>query len=569
MLYVKRVETNAKRYGAAVDLGPKTLIVGDNGTGKSTILDALTLATNATVLDLAGRPSIVKESEIISILPRNQEVLFAQAILSDDRVCTYEIKRTPKGATRRAHVKAVDVAFPVSEARAALVGNMDTARKWLLHRLADRIDSEAMANFFHGDLWTLYQNQARLVERPGATTIDTLTAVFQHARSRLLKTTSAVTTVNHALGALGQVRNVPPKASAAHQQRIAEAEKAALRQAQLDGRISQTQSQLERLRTSLVSIEATAKKLEANVVPEPEVLPTNVPELDAALWPVIVEAIQADRTDCPACGSPFVLEDLLRRQQRMEQVGSVLAARQARDAWETEAMRVVSLLEQRQQEIAAAEVELRRLQAERDAIVVPDVEALRQEQAEMLVAQREYDRAHELRTEKTQLEKTASEQTRLVQACRAAMSSLVETAHTEFVHAVQSFLPDGYIFDLELVEKAPPPNEGEGLLQFEEDAGREVCRFGLRDPETGTLRTAVSGAEWALLNLAVGAAAITPARNRLYVLVPEERDISPETLALALKALARVPGQVILMTTTPPKGRVPKDWTVIHTPLKD
>jgi hypothetical protein len=121
---------------------------------------------------------------------------------------------------------------------------------------------------------------------------------------------------------------------------------------------------------------------------------------------------------------------------------------------------------------------------------------------------------------------------------------LLTDALTAFKAKVQSFLPATDIFNLTLSEGA-----------------REVFQAGfVRD---GTLHTALSGAEWARLTLAM-ASAILPANSQLAVITPEERALDPKTLAAVMKSLSSAPGQVIITSPIAPHGKVPAGWTVVE-----
>ena len=92
---------------------------------------------------------------------------------------------------------------------------------------------------------------------------------------------------------------------------------------------------------------------------------------------------------------------------------------------------------------------------------------------------------------------------------------------------------------------------------------REVCMFGFR--RDGELHTALSGAEWARLTIAVAAAKLRlTGHTGPSVLTPKERAWDPATLASAMRALSDAPGQVLLLSPIKPKGRLPKGWTMVE-----
>jgi len=122
---------------------------------------------------------------------------------------------------------------------------------------------------------------------------------------------------------------------------------------------------------------------------------------------------------------------------------------------------------------------------------------------------------------------------------------LLDAAVASFTARVQAFLPAADVFQ----------------LQLRDDKGKPTCDFGfMRD---GELHTAVSGAEWVRLQLALTCAVVTPDPNKLVVITPEERAFDPATLREVMVALADAPGQVILTSPIKPKGAKPKGWTII------
>jgi hypothetical protein len=129
--------------------------------------------------------------------------------------------------------------------------------------------------------------------------------------------------------------------------------------------------------------------------------------------------------------------------------------------------------------------------------------------------------------------------------CTDLVDDLVKDGRNGFIGRVQQYLPDGDTFSLVLRQNK-----------------RDVCMFGLvRD---GVLHTALSGAEWSRLTLALGAACIPEDDDTIAILTPEERAYDGVTLAAVMRSLSRAPGQVILTSPIKPRGRTPAGWTVIE-----
>ena len=150
MNYVKMLKTNVKGLnpkGRECELGPKTLLIGQNESGKSAIIEALSLATMGQVPSLFLRTGPTKkDSDLISLCPKKAESVFAQAELSDTTEIRWELFRGKKeGTTKRAVcsvtkdgvpavMNRVAVA-PLEELKAALRGSTDTSYKFFFEKL--------------------------------------------------------------------------------------------------------------------------------------------------------------------------------------------------------------------------------------------------------------------------------------------------------------------------------------------------------------------------------------------------------------------------------------------------
>ena len=93
---IKHVHTNAK-VGANVDVGEKTLIVGRNGSGKSTIINAIELALTSRVSDIAGRTDVAREADVMQLAPQGA-ALHAEVIFDDGSGASYRVE----GSTAKA-----------------------------------------------------------------------------------------------------------------------------------------------------------------------------------------------------------------------------------------------------------------------------------------------------------------------------------------------------------------------------------------------------------------------------------------------------------------------------------
>ena len=122
---------------------------------------------------------------------------------------------------------------------------------------------------------------------------------------------------------------------------------------------------------------------------------------------------------------------------------------------------------------------------------------------------------------------------------------LLEKLIPNFCMRVNEFLPKGWFFGVQL-----------------KDGNKKVFRVGLQDDNR--LRSALSGVEWATVTAAVGMAiGVSLPHNAPKLIIPEDRAWDAKTLSNVMRGFDRFDGQVIIASTIRPKGRSPKNWTII------
>lgn len=132
---------------------------------------------------------------------------------------------------------------------------------------------------------------------------------------------------------------------------------------------------------------------------------------------------------------------------------------------------------------------------------------------------------------------------KLKTSCLAAISMLVTTHMDQFLREVNRFLPDSWCVCY----------------------SREHDALGLSF-DAGPLVTALSGAEWATLVTAVSCTAASVVdEDHAVLLVVEDRAWDSATLASVMRGFSKFDGQVIMQSTTKPKGRVPRGWEIVAT----
>jgi len=553
IVYVKSIESNVKK-GVKAELGRLTLIVGPNGSGKSTIVNGVELALSGRASDVVGRAEVAKGIDLLALAPAGDDALWSRAALSDGRSAEWRCERNAKtgGAREATHAIPADVkpSFPVRAVREALAGSPATVRAWLVGRIGSGVSEAAVLGLIPEDLHGAYAELCRpLFGFPAEVLLDAREAAAKQARNAGADAKAANALADQT-GASIDPEPTDDEIEAARQ-RVRDAAVAA--SAPIKARVTYD---LPRMRATAearvadyAALDAEAQRLRADIgdAPAPN---ADVVRLRDALTRVMVFTAQKNAADCLICGSAVPhgahaamltraealtnaarndvaviegrerlarVEAVLPEAQRIAQ-DAVMAFRNASDAAST----VAAVDTEAPGRLHAAEEAVRRLESARAAWA--NVRAAKARARDLTARQRLYGDLHA--------------------AIEDAIGGVLERARRDFIGRVQSYLPPGDVFDLVL-----------------EDGGKDVCRFGfVRD---GALHTALSGAEWARLTLALAAAVTSDDEANLSVLTPEDRAFDADTLRAVMVGLTNAPGQVLLCSPVAPTGRTPKGWTVI------
>jgi hypothetical protein len=555
-VFVKSIESNVKK-GAKVELTQRTLIVGPNGSGKSSIVNAVELALTGRASDVVGRTEVAKGIDLLALAPADADALVSKATLSDGRTVEWRCERNAKtgGAREATHTLPSDVkvSFPVRQVREALAGSPATVRAWLVGRIGSTVTDAAILGMLPEDLHAAYADLTKpLFGYPAQVLLDAREAASKQARNAGADAKAA----NALAEQTGANLDVEPSDDEVERarQRVREAAVAASNTVKarvfhdlgaLRAAAEQKVAAYSTLMDNIAALEAQASGA-ANV--NVEVVRTR-----DALTRVLTFHGQQRAEECLVCSSPVRYG----QHEVMLQRAEGLAAAATRDVAALEAQERVArakaalpaALNAAQEAIArfrAAEVEM--AAADAQPAFNPDPHgALRA--AEEEVRRLESARAawQNVRAAKLRARDLSARQrlySDLHDAIEDAIGGVLERARRDFTKRVQSFLPVEDAFDLLLSEN-----------------GKEVCKFGFtRD---GALHTALSGAEWARLTLALAAAVSSDDAADLAVLTPEDRAFDGDTLTAVMRGMSNAPGQVILCSPVPPAGKTPKGWTVI------
>lgn len=553
-MFIKAVESNVKK-GAKVELAQRTLIIGPNGSGKSSIVNAVELALTGRASDVVGRVEVAKGIDLLALAPADADALWSKATLSDGRTVEWRCERNAKtgGAREPTHTLPTDVkpSFPVRQVREALAGSPATVRAWLVGRIGSAVTDTAIMGLLPEDLHAAYADLTKpLFGYPAQVLLDAREAAAKQARNAGADAKAANTLAEQTGAGLAMEPSDDDVEKA--RQRVREA--AVLASEGMKARVFydlavlRADAEQKVAAYAALNDEVTRLTVEDNQVitrPNAEVARTR-----DALTRVLTFHGQHRAEECLVCASPirFGSHDamlqraealaaaaqkdvtVLETQARLEKVKAMLpeALRVAQDA----------VLRFRDAQVAEAEApatnpdphgmlrgaeeHVRALESARAAW--QNVRAAKMRARDLSARQRLYSDLHD--------------------AIEDAIGAVLERARRDFVAKVQSFLPDTDAFDLVLTAN-----------------GKDVCQFGfVRD---GALHTALSGAEWARLTLALAAAVSSGDAADLAVLTPEDRAFDADTLRAVMVGMSNAPGQVILCSPVAPAGRTPKGWTVI------
>ena len=185
-MYITHIKTNAK-VGADTELGPKTIIVGRNGSGKSTIINAVELALTSRASDIAGRTDVAREADVMALAPAGEN-LFAEASFDNGQHASYIVEgstaKAKKAVVNRPDAAKHDEVLPIRTLKEAVLGSAQTARKYLLSKVAGDVTREYVAELMPDektrDLWT--KNVAQVPK--SVSTPDALVTVMEKAAAQ-------------------------------------------------------------------------------------------------------------------------------------------------------------------------------------------------------------------------------------------------------------------------------------------------------------------------------------------------------------------------------------------------
>lgn len=516
--YVQEITASIKGSVNA-KLGPKTLVIGKNGAGKSAVCNAIELALTGSASDIAGRAVLAKDSDLFALLaPPGEKEVSATARLSDKDTARWELAQN-----HRAERSGPQAIFPLRDVRAAILGSAETARKFVLEQAGAALSWDdvlaLVPSSLHGKLEGMTLDGAH-TSTPGRLVL-TLEAARGYARIANASVKAARESCRQASQGLG-----PPPTDAEIEASRGKNEVAEGQAARISKLIDSLAEQATTLSEQIVDLEA-----QANAVG-----PGMSPAVQTVLAAIEVH-VSAGAKQCACCGQAVDASVFTSRGDALRaKLATSIKAAELRDV-------AKKALEGARREKNAVLIEI-----DRHRGMLTDLEKVAAASAPdpTLVERRaRWASIRKQEEQALQAERDATTWTQLADACADAMGKLLGGASAAFEQRVQAFLPKDDHFGLDLI-----------------DGEREVFRVGLR--RNGKLHSALSGAEWARVTAALALSCSSDAPASMPVIViPEERAFDPDTLSSVLQAFTAADAQVIITSPVEPRT-IPEGWTTVR-----
>lgn len=555
---VAAVRSNVKKT-VNVSLSRLTLLVGPNGSGKTSVQNAMELGTCGFASDVEGRVK-VKVNHALGRLGPGDSPLWSDVFFSDGNKSSWRLRPNKKGGFHDPEHETpqnIRVVFPVADVREVLAASPETIRTWLMGRVAEDVSRSDIIDRLPEDLHDFYRRQADKMNVPEWTEIDTLLAVVEDAKKQVRSAEADAKKAKQVIEMVTAGMDMEPTASdiAAAETAVSRAEAAYQEAARA---VRPSSPNVEALRNEALSAVREFQKAQETANLALQAVPPMHPSEEALIdfrskMADIAEVTANLRSPtCMLCESPLGVTDMGLKAQflRQQNAAGAAAVQSARIHKEKEAearrlqeaaLRLVEAVNKAERQIAElAHAPVVDVQAYGDEVV-----RARSALNELKMQKKNWLNMRAAKDDVRNLASRVKELDSFVEASADVVDELLRMAHKKFERSVQAYLPSGDQFAMVLVENKKP-----------------VCRMGFKRGDQ--LHTALSGAEWARLTLALGCATYKDSPETLAIFTPEERAFDPQTLREVMVALENAPGQVILQSPSKPSGRIPKGWTIVE-----
>ena len=513
-MHIQKI-TGTIKGGVEADLTEKTLIVGDNGAGKSAIVNAVELALSGGASDIEGRAWV----QDVKRIKRLGDSVHVEATLSDDTTCSYRVEKS-----KAQHRNGVGGSLPYREVREALTGSPAKAYKFLLGQCAEGLTFDEVIDRIPLD----FRPRIKAILSASGSVVEGLLEAQEQSAKK------ARDSAKEARGA-GQAaemaaRGLGPMVMQSELDEMQEALANAQRYARLKRQAWDSTQRTARIDQIIIERSNLQSKLRTLV----REVPPGAHERVMALGRVIELHLEASSPTCGVCGGGFdaiharkSMKQLEAWQQRIDTDQSVEIAAQINKLDQEEKMQR-SILEQAPDSVD--------YDGPTPTMTMAAAETKR---SDLLRRQGAHEQFQRLRDSVASLQVEAAQWKTVEAVLDRLVKDFVDGGMAKFVERVQALLPETDVFGMTLT--------------------KSDCQIGyIRD---GVLTTALSGAEWARLLTAIACAC---AAAGVPVVIPEERMWDRETLAKTMRALTGAPCQILLTSTVRPKGKLPAGWSLVE-----
>jgi hypothetical protein len=545
MKYVKRVKSTLKR-GCDVPLTQRTLIVGRNHTGKSTIVQSIQLAACGFVQDVEERDTVARHTDIARLFPPDgpweAEIELAEDDLqlfsaADTTVFSWSIERSGKSFKKPAP-PAMALAFPVQTVLEKLRGSPETLRTWLESLASPQLTPEAMAELL-----------------PPAAREDAAAFAKRHRSTDLLALGKAASTEASALKSQAEAKEstvdtmmagVPTPLLDDRRESLLEEQGQLVRELTSSGpqpgTISQAQYEIEMAKFGVMETAYAELTVELETLGDAAVSPETVElarKLDVLYQLFVTHAKEFGVESCMLCGKgtesdiTVQAEEIIANRDALSMQRAVVARRKELEATGVALQAQYQEHQSRLGKLRIADPLSGSASEKRDRLNAIRAQVASDDAARLAWRNRE---ASVIDIE--QLRARSDNLNRLASTFKRVGTKQLKEAKADFEDRVSSFLPGATVCEVDLAT---------GRIGFVED---------------GVLVTTLSGAKGMQL-LAAVASYVAASSSTPCVITNPDRGWSGDTLEATMQALLDAPCQVILTATVEPDHPVP-GWSVVR-----
>ena len=541
--FVSGVQSTVKGLtGVVQTLALKTLIVGPNASQKTALINSVEVALTGAVSDVKGRAlsrdakqlrrlgSAEGFSSTVEINGGDLKApVYSKFRLTNEKGEKTGVLELPPGMTAEQSERV----FPMRALREAILGDDDAMRRFFLKHVCGEITVEDITSRVPEPMKVRF---AQVYKASDVSPVDALLAAGKLAAKNARGAGGRVKAQTEMLKV--QAAGMAPEPTEATLKELEAV--VAGSQVALIAATANPQAEMSRLANEAQAVLQRQQEI-TNWLQTVPAAPTGLHEvvnLLRAISPPVGSPVTG--INCPCCGANTDTSTLEARRIYAEQMAAMHTQRS-----------------QAENEIIRLQGEYSRLHVQYEMHAARPQSSLTVEQANAALIETEtalinakalkkqYEQLRAGQGVKVKADEDKKAWKALEQEIDGIIAALVFGSRDAFVQRVQKYLPEGDTFGLELVAD-----------------GEFIAEFGLFDPNRKELNTALGGAEWTRVSLAI-AAAISEG-STLTILVPEDRGWEPFTLAKTLQALPDFPGQVLFPSPIPP-AFVPEGWQVVRT----